>query len=432
MGFVDEILSVMRKGPELAGQVDSLKLSGKSIARGAKDSTFQFPCIMSDTVPSDMAYTTAKTLDKVYAAFTQTWLSMNSMFDITLDPTPLAYLKRIHQNLSLESVEIDDEDDMERYMEKVYDGSYRLFMNEEKNFGVVFNMTDKGLHDVYEANKDLLREYMSEFDLSPIETYTEVDNSDFVNVSDVIDGIQKAKADENRIRNLQASNGSKAPKLTDRDIKRSNDMLPYGIEVRLIAVNDKKEFVQYIDIVLGIKTILHTMKSEEMVDAIVKTLQNKNAVFKFLRWTTGEISLIKDILLNVDTIKSDATNRANGRAPFLSSLKKLKGKKFGVSNFTVPHKLIPNSTLVITSSEADYIQKNFAIDLRDSRTALKLIDALFLMGFIILDDASNIMYAIYDGDRSYQEFSMDTLERENSANQNKLNREIGRMLTSTR
>lgn len=430
-GYIEDILSVMRKGPEIASQVDGLKLSSKTIARGAKDSTFQFPCIITDTASTDMAYTTAKTLDKVYAAFTQTWLSMNSMFDITLDPTPLAYLRRIHQNLSLESVEADEED-MERYMEKVYDGSYKLFMNEEKNFGVIFNVTESDMHNLYVQNKDLLREYMSEFDLSPVESITEANASDFVNVSDVIDGIQKANVDEKRVRNLQASSAGKAPRLTDRDIKKSNDMLPYGIEVRLIAVNDKKEFVQYIDVIIGIKTVLHTMKSEDLVDAVVKTMQNKNAVFKFLRWTTGEISLIKDILLNVDDLKMDATNRQNGRAPFISSLKRLKGKRFGVNNFTVPHKLIPNSTLVLTSYEVDFIQKNFAIDLRDSRTALKLIDALFLMGFIILDDASNMMYAIYDGDRSFQEFSMDTLDRENNANQNKLNREIGRMLTSTR
>lgn len=429
MGYVDEILSVMRKGPELASQMDNLKLTTKTIARGAKDSTFQFPCIMSDTVPVDLAFTTTKTLDKVYAAFTQTWLSMNSMFDITLDPTPLAYLKRIHQNLSLESVEIDDEDDMNRYMEKVYDGSYRLFMNEEKNFGVVFNVAESDVHSLYESNKDLLREYMSEFDLTPIEPINEADSSDFVNVSDVIDGMTRAKVNE---RNLNITSRGKAPQLTNRDVKRSNDMLPYGIEVRLIAVNDRKEFVQYIDIIIGIKTILHTMRSEDMVEGIVKTLQNKNFVFKLLRWTTGEISLIKDILLNIDDIKADATNRQNGKAPFISSLKKFKGRKFGVSNFTVPHKLIPNSTMVITQYEAEYIRKNYGIDLSDSRTALKLIDALFLMGFIIIDDAAGIMYAIYDGDRSYQEFSMETLERENNANQNKLNREIGRMLSSTR
>lgn len=430
MGYVDEILSMMRKGPELASQVDSLKLSSKTIARGAKDSTFQFPCIVSDTVPVDMAYTTAKTLDKVYAAFAQTWLSMNSMFDITLDPTPLAYLKRIHQNLSLESV-TPDEGEMEKYLEKVYDGDYKLFMNEDKNFGVLFNVAESGVKKLYEDNKELLREYMSDFDLKPFDTYTE-DSSDFINMSDVIDGMQRAKMDEKRIRELQASNARKTPRLTDRDIKRSNDMLPYGIEVRLIAVNDKKEFVQYIDVIIGIKTVLHTMKSEEMVDAIVKTLQNKNVVFKFLRWTTGEISLVKDMILNLDELKMDATNRSNGKAPFISSLKRLKERKFGISNFTVPHKLIPNSTLVLTISDVDYIKDNYAIDLKDARTALKLIDVLFLMGFIYLDDASDIMYAIYDGDRSYQEFSMDMLDRENSANQNRLNKEIGRMLASNR
>ena len=56
------------------------------------------------------------------------------------------------------------------------------------------------------------------------------------------------------------------------------------------------------------------------------------------------------------------------------------------------------------------------------------MDALFLMGFIIIDDYTNVMYAMYDGDRQFQEFSMDSLERENLANQNRLNKEIGRML----
>lgn len=422
MGSIEEFLSLVRKGPEIASQIDGLKLSGKTIARGAKDSTFQFPCIVASTIPVDLAYTTAKTLDKVYATFTQTWISMNSMFDITLDPTPLAYLKRIHQNLSLESVEVDNDDDMNRYLEGVYDGSYKLFMNEEKNYGVLFNVKESDLHDIYESNKELLRDFMSDFDLRPIE---EAESTEILNMSDIVDGMQKAKIAEKRLRD---SSAGKAPKLTDRELKRSNDMLPYGIEVRLIAVNDKKEFVQYIDVVIGVKTILHKMESEDLVDGIVKTLQNKSFAFKMLRWTTGEISLIRDILLNVEELKSDAISRSNGKVPFLGALKRLKGKRFGVSNFTSPHKLIPNATIVISRYEADFIQKNFGIDVMDSRTAIKLMDALFLMGFIIIDDYTNVMYAMYDGDRQFQEFSMDSLERENLANQNRLNKEIGRML----
>ena len=135
MGLIQDITSLMRKGPELASQVNSVKLNTKSIARGAKDSTFQFPCLVVDSAPIDMANTVARTLDQVYASFTQTWLSMNSMFDITIDPTPLSYLRKLHQNLKIESgideLSIDD-DNIDEYMENVYNGNYRLYMNTEK------------------------------------------------------------------------------------------------------------------------------------------------------------------------------------------------------------------------------------------------------------------------------------------------------------
>ena len=82
MGLIQDITELMRKGPELASQASALKLNNKSIAKGAKDSTFQFPCLIVDSTPIDMANTIARTFDQVYATFTQTWLSMNSMFDI--------------------------------------------------------------------------------------------------------------------------------------------------------------------------------------------------------------------------------------------------------------------------------------------------------------------------------------------------------------
>ena len=145
MGLVEDISKVMRMGPELVGKVNSVKINTKSIARGAKDSTFQFPCLIVDTAPIDMANTIARTLDQVYATFTQTWLSMNSMFDMTIDPNPLSYLKRLHQNLKLESLEVPDEE-VEDYMEKVYDGKYKLFMNEDKSYGGFFNVAEEGMH----------------------------------------------------------------------------------------------------------------------------------------------------------------------------------------------------------------------------------------------------------------------------------------------
>ena len=59
----------------------------------------------------------------------------------------------------------------------------------------------------------------------------------------------------------------------------------------------------------------------------------------------------------------------------------------------------------------------------------KLLNALFLIGFIIVDEGTNTMSVIYDGDTSYQTYSLDVLERDNLMNSNKLSKEIGRMIS---
>ena len=432
MGLIQDITNLMRKGPELASQVNSVKLNTKSVARGAKDSTFQFPCLVVDSTPIDMANTVARTLDQVYATFTQTWLSMNSMFDVTIDPTPLSYLRKLHQNIRLESVDelsVDD-DNIDEYMENVYNGNYRLYMNPEKTYGVLFNVSDVTTKELMESHKDLLQEYMSEFDLAPLQVMEADEAPNAYDLAQAVVQGQIEKGQRNR-REMEVNQSTKlqAPKLLDRDIKRSNDLLPFGVQVRLIAVNDKKEFVQFIDFIVGVKTILHPVASNDMIENIARALQNKSLAFKLMKWTTGEISLVKDIILNLKDIKMDAMSRTNKKSPFFNTLKRLKNKRMGISNLTVPHALIPNATIVITSYEADYLENNYAIDVRNEAVASKLIKNLFLMSFIILDEGTGTISVMYDADRSFQTYSLETLERDNAMNSNKLGREIGRMIS---
>ena len=433
MGFIQEISELIRKGPELQGKINDVKLNTKSVARGAKDSTFQFPCLISDTIPVDMANTTARYLDQVYASFTQTWLSMNAMFDITIDPTPLSYLRKLHQNLRLESNFDDmilDSDDIEDYMENVYDGKYRLYMNPTKTFGMSFNMADHLTKAVIESHKEQLNAYLSDYDLTPIEV-TEADAPsayDFAQA--VLDGeLSNREAMVNKDKMSWTSKGNGNAKILDADIKKSNDMMPFGIQVRLLAVNDKKEFVQYVDVVIGVKTILHPVKSNDMIENIVRTLQNKSALFKFLRWTTGEISLFKDIILNIDNIKTDTANKYNGKSPFFNTLKRLKNKKLTVRNFTVPGAVIPNATIVVSNYEVDELKQKYAIDVNNVSVAKKLMSGLFLMSFMIMDEGMGTISVLYDGDDAFQTYSVENIERENSLSSNKLGKEIGRMIS---
>ena len=57
MGVIDEIFSIIRKGPQVASQIDQAKLNTKTIAGGARDATFQFPVLVSNTIDIDMAST---------------------------------------------------------------------------------------------------------------------------------------------------------------------------------------------------------------------------------------------------------------------------------------------------------------------------------------------------------------------------------------
>lgn len=432
MGFINDILNVMRKGPEVASQINSVKLNTKSITRGAKDSTFQFPCLIADSVPLDMANTMSRTLDKVYASFTQTWLSMNSVVDITIDPTPLDYLRKMHQNLKLEGALKDlivDEDDVESYLEKVQDGKYKLYMSKDNSYGVVFNVSNKTNRAILESHKELLKEHLSHIDTQPLESFYEADLADKADIIDRFVTAQSGKASIQRQKDLAGiSNGVQAPKLLDRDIKKTNDMVPLGVQVRLVAVNDKKEFVQYMDFIVGVKTIMHVIQTDDMVDNLKRGIENKSLLFKFLRWTTGEISLFKDIILNLDEIKNDTVKTA-GKSPFFGTLQRLKNKKIGMTNFTVPHAIIPNATVVISSYEVDVLQSKYGIDIRRDAIVKMLMNNLFLMAFVIMDEGSGTVSVFYDGDQTYQTYSIETLERDNAMNSNKLGKEIGRMIS---
>lgn len=441
--FGGSMSDFIHAGPQAINDLSSiLNVRGKSITRGAKDSTFQFPCLISTSVPVDLVDVTRQLLDKTYAAFTQSWLSMNQMFDITIDPTPISYLKRLHQNLSLESakddmdaITITEKEDLDRYTKKVFDGDALIYMNESKDFGIIFNTKDKGLHDIMESNKDLLREYMSDFDLKPLVPVTEevgdtLSYNDFARAA--VNGIIAQGQDNEReaMRKMTAYSRMMTPQLTNRDIKRSNEVIPYGIEVRLVAVNDRKQFVQYIDVVIGIKTVLHLVNTEDMTENIARALQNKSFLLRAFKWTTGEISLVKDLIFNLNDVKQDALARANGRVPYFGALKRLRDRRFGIRNLTVPTALIPNATIVITNYELENLRNKYAVDLADTRTAKKLLDALFLIGLIILDEGNNSMTVLFDGSSSFETYSIESLERENelAATKNTLSKEIGRMI----
>lgn len=423
----------MRFGPELTNDLREVKMNTRSVARGAKDSTFQFPMLVDDSIPVDMTGTIGRTFDYIYANFAQSWISMNSTYDMTLNPSPFSYLKKLHQNVKFEGLEVEP-NDVESYMEKVYDGSYRLYMNESNTFGVLFNVADKPTKLMLEANRDQLRDPHSGLNLREVVDVTAKAVKDY---QDAVSRENKEYRDQTMhelnyakgMRDLKYGDPKalKGAKLTNQKVEKLNDMTPYGLEVRLIAVNDQNQFVQYVDIVLGIKTVIHPVQADDLIDNIGRAIQNKSLAFKFLRWTTGELSLIKDLILNMNEIRDDAFNRSS-KTPFFSKLKRIKNRRFGIDMFGSPHFVIPNSTIVVSTYVVDKLKDSMGIDLRNPATAKKTVDSLFLMGLVILDEGTGLVSVMYDGDTQFQNYTIDGLEKDRMLNSNKLGNEIGRMI----
>lgn len=448
MGSLGDILKEIKNAPRVINNISQSNLNGRSMIRRAKDATFQFPMIIPKSCPIDMATACTRMMDRVYAGYTQIALGNNSTMNMALDSSPTQFLKRFHQNIKFEQAIADlsvPEDEREAYMEKVYNGEYRLFTDPSKQFFMLFNTADKKLGMMLESNREGLKPYLSEINMSKQmrdifesaheDEYTEAE-SDATTAEDITQALLDGKLKQQQLSDRRAvsdiaknyASTLRGPQLTDGDIKRMNDMTPYAVQIRLSVVNSADEFVQFMDIVVGIKTVLHLVDTDDMIANLEKALQNRSVLFRFLRWTTGEISLVKDLLLNMDDLRFDAANQNAGKSPLFGNLKRMKRRGVGMSGFSMPHGLIPNATLLITSYEVDHMKNTYGIDMREESVAKKLMEGLDLMTFIICDDGAGTVDILYDGDATFQTYALESIEREVSMSSNKLGREIGRMI----
>lgn len=429
MGYLAELNQTIKELPGMSGIKNAM--SAKSIAKASMDGTFQFSLIASQSNPVGSTATMSRTLERTYAAFMQIVLSLNSTIDISVDATPADYLKRIHRNImaveSADSLYVPEED-YDEFMEKVIQGKYQMFVNESADLAVIFNVEDKATYNLVQSHKNQLNESLGFINVNPIPN---VSNSIYYESNIDEEKIKSAALDgliaSNRMK--ATSNTVNMPKLlNDKEAKKLNDMQPYTLAVRLMAVNDKKEFVQFMDFAVGVKVVTHSLPSEEMCANIATILENKGAVFNFIRWTSGEVSLFKDLIFNINNIKLDVANRSKGISGWWSTLKRMQSSSKAMMTLFSKYKMVPNATIMITRQDVDFIKSKYGFDMMDASMAKKLMESLFLMTFVIVDDAAGVVNIIYDGQSMYQTYSLDVLEKETASNNGKISKEIMRMI----
>ena len=75
----------------------------------------------------------------------------------------------------------------------------------------------------------------------------------------------------------------------------------------------------------------------------------------------------------------------------------------------------------ITNDEVDFIKAEYGVDVMDSAHVKMIMDDQFLLGFVVVDQAEELVYVVYDGhDYGFQTYTFPMLEREAKDSQREL------------
>ena len=205
--------------------------------------------------------------------------------------------------------------------------------------------------------------------------------------------------------------------LKDNDVKKSNELAPILLHIKVIARDKSKKSeggAYYVDFVIGVKATMHPINSEEMVTEITNACRYHDELFRFIRWTTGEISFFKDFLLNLKDSREAVSHEQGGGSPWWNRLHRMRVIANFKARVFMKNRILPNASIAITQQEVDYIKNTFGFNLMEPRFAEDVMNRYYLLCFIVVDESLEIVHFKYDGQKSYQTLSFSGLQKENS------------------
>lgn len=454
MGVLREILDAIDDLDDKVFDNIEKRFSGKNIqrsmSRSAADGTLQFPLIASRAISFPTIQRIANAHERNAASFAQIVFSMHPEMNTAKDQNGFDYLAAFHQNA-------DTEDDAFNLIASRVNESYcvgakviplagpklKMLKEELTTYGI--DWREGSLNDIAPAkhlydNKFSFPKSVAEqmeirrrnYQAVTEKTTSWKDHKGGIHVHTDkgltlgdyqgplhVDGGTVVQT-TNRI--TTGGNGGKPTEivmkdmLKDNDVKKANELIPTLLHIRVVAVDKDKESGdgRYVDFVVGVKAMIHPVSGDDMIENLVDACRNHDGIFKFIRWTTGEISFFKDFLFNMNAYRKDVARQADGSSPWWNRLKHMANLSRMKAGAFLGKQMIPNAAIVVTQEEVDLIKNQYGFDLMNPSFVEKIMKKFFLMTFIVVDDSIEVAHFKYDGQKSYQTVSYVGLEKENS------------------
>lgn len=364
------------------GVFDLLKIlrgeSNNSIAKKAAPLIFQFPMLVTDGISTKSLTMVSKALEKQYAIFVRLASGLETATSVKNADDVKALLTKLHINM--EDIALED---IKWSIKDISLVNSRL-LNEASPF--------------YESKSvDEIFEYGAKYNFKQPITR---EHESFISEDEKI-GL--------------------GAKLADSDVKKANNVEPTLMEITLLisGTDGQKEFAT-IKVVIGVKTVAHLVRSNEIVENMVSSIIEKRFLFKLIRLTTGEISFIKDFFLNLEKNKSEAIDTVkNKKSPWWRALKNRASSSRIRNIIKIFKQLPPNATLVLSIEEAELLKNKFDIDIfgKDKIKLYDIMQEYFLMSVVVVNEAAELVHFFFDGRgdwemHAFSEFKKETKDSE--------------------
>lgn len=367
-----------------AKSVDTDKPTGvspRSISSYASKAIYYFPILCSKTVLDKSAFMLTANLEASYASFVQACFAMVPAVKVKGSSVNVEdYLKKFHQNIGISSGN-------DYYLNlKEAAAPYDLFVNEPLNEAITADKIKNALKaDTNVTGKDVTEKEITEkIDKDGNKTKTTTVKSRFISQ-----------------RNFNVAEADK-----------KNNMKPSIVKVECTFIISNNEVK--VNIPVGVKTMLHPLDSNELCNHIMDSVAGKGLLHNIIRYTTGEVLSLADILFGISKMKNTIKAKNSETAKWVDALEHRKRLCRMSRAFLSKKPYLPNLAIVISMDDVNDIEQLIGYNLlKDTHRATKFMRDNFLLTFVIADDMTETAYIMYDGHTTYEEYPYSALKREN-------------------
>lgn len=375
----------------------------KSTSKRMKDNLLQFPILISTSVDTATVVALNKALEHEYVNFVIVALKNIIYHNIEMkngSPEVKDILKKIHTNL-------DDSD-----------YSMKDFMN---NAETVYNSRNEGIEffvesiDIRDSNIIELNKLNEESLLYPV---GEELNETILNEMSVPKKVLNEVKKEGILTEAYNKNNSLGSVKTV-DYKKLNTLAPTLVSCKIMVKTGNGD-PQPVEIVFGIKTILHPIESDYYVEVLNDVFLKGKFPVRLVKFLTGEMKL-RDFFLDASNAKRKALRDygiSNGKHASdsywwnkLEDMAKqdriMRTVDASVGKNKQDSYMTAVTTLVITKAEAMRVKNKLNRNLMDTPQLItSIFEKFFIMNFVVVDEPAGAIF-MYDPD--IQQFEMYTI-----------------------